>query len=180
MILADPIDRQYVGLDGISWPIVMESLWTQAWTMAGPSSQEFIFQVNAYGRSAGYIASDNSINVVTKHDVAGAENRHNPASLSPGVVQIGKWLVGPKDPNHFVISHRDLKDNDPPSFLLRYDGALYSNKGLTTGTPAPASYLLDVLDDDTETLTHWVIGEQTASGCFVIQRAAATVPSLVG
>lgn len=175
------VGQHFVGLDGISWPVISNHLWMQAWSMVSPSDEVLLFHANIIGHAAGYLLSDGSINVAEHHDGAPAELLHNTDNLDPGVIQIGKWLVGPLNNNqYFVISHHDQSPSDPPPFMLRYDGHLFTNGSKTSNAPPPPSYILDVHDDNSDTLTDWVYGEHTATGCFVLQRAVASAPTLVG
>lgn len=55
-----------------------------------------------------------------------AAPRFSHGDASPGlIVRIGKWLMGPRDPKHFVISHVDNGPEDSPQFLLTFDGSVY-------------------------------------------------------
>merc|ERR1712070_144271 len=55
-----------------------------------------------------------------KHGRAGNNWRHH--SRSDHVLEFGQWLVGPRDDNHFGITH---KPTGPCTFLIRHDGVVY-------------------------------------------------------
>lgn len=169
----------WCALDGISWPVIGDRLFFNAWNMVSRNGRELFLQSNFKGSAAAVIQLNGTINVAFTNNAAPASWRHDPANLSPGVLRYGQWLVGCNalsngNTDHFVISHS--QQTGSPALLFRADGGIWLNaaKAVTSGAP-PRTFALDPNRANTDsTINGWIFGEHP-NGCFVLQRGSQPV-----
>lgn len=165
-----------VSLDDVSWPARLTHLWMAAWTIVSTSGRELQFQANQRLHACAVIQDSGAILVAGVAGAVSFEWRHNPDNLNTGVVAIGQWLMGMKDVNNFVISHRDQTSNESVPLLIRSDGTWCTSEGKRSAVVT--GFALDPRSVNTARIGDWVYGEHQ-QGCFIIQRVGAVLPSLV-
>eukprot|EP00045_Choanoeca_perplexa_P017287 m.248230 g.248230 ORF g.248230 m.248230 type:complete len:1914 (+) comp17499_c0_seq1:194-5935(+) len=146
-----------------------------SWAYGPYNDNAFVFNAGSRTTPSMVIASTGKVIFRQQNGRAPASFKHTGPSAD--VIQLGDFLIGMKDADHFVINTIGLEASVRPQFLSRWDGPIWA-QGISGA--APAEWVLNGTEGSANVMRvgNWFMGQKDA-GHFVINRVGASLPQFL-